>query len=125
MYSRSYYATEERIQIPEKYDGTSLIEKSTDQADRTEQDDALYRAAGDTGRSDTANQEKNPAEGNMPRVLGLLRIPEGGFFSDFGTEELIIIGLALFMLLSDDGDIECAVMLSILLFIGKNQNSES
>ena len=34
-----------------------------------------------------------------------------------GTEELLIIALALFLFLSKDGDKECAIILFLLLFI--------
>ena len=38
-------------------------------------------------------------------------------FPKIGTEEILIIGLAIFLFLSRDGDKECAVLLLLLLFI--------
>ncbi len=130
MYSRSYYADEGRIQIPENYDGTSLIEKSADKSDGGRKDEVIHTTLHEGGRSEIVKEQSGNAPRGTQRGFLPLRIPDGGIFgkdflrglfSDFGTEELIIIGLALFMLLSSDGDIECAVMLLILLFIGKGE----
>ena len=45
----------------------------------------------------------------------------GGFFKDghlsLGTEEILIIGIALLLLFNKSGDKECAIMLLLLLFI--------
>ena len=43
--------------------------------------------------------------------LERLRLPK------LGTEEILIIGLALFLFLSRDGDKECAILLALLLLI--------
>ena len=43
--------------------------------------------------------------------LGNLGLPK------IGTEEILIIGLALFLFLSKDGDKECAILLALLLLI--------
>ena len=55
------------------------------------------------------------------------KLPFGNFFNninlfkngkiDFGTEELLIIGIALFLLFSKNGDKECSLILLFLLFI--------
>ena len=136
MYTRSYYSENEKITIPENYDGNAFREKQetrelkAEQIPPTKEELPPLRAPWDISKEET----NNTAEEVMARptlhsgFLGdfMNRMPFGSLlkkgnflkntFSDFGTEELLIIGLALFLLLSKDGDKECALILLFLLF---------
>ncbi|MBE6635839.1 MAG: hypothetical protein E7617_06565 [Ruminococcaceae bacterium] len=126
MYSRSYYADEGRIQIPENYDGTSLMEKASDIREEVRRDEVMQNSTNDNGKFENTDKHSTADKFGFPKLFDRFRMPDGEspknilrkIISNFGTEELIIIGVALFMLLSDDGDIECGGMLLFLLFIG-------
>ena len=115
MYSRSFYPdTNERLTIPENYDGTALIEAPPVIEDKAAEASVILP---DTDKS----QESTPASlGKIPFLSGLF----GGSKTDFGlklpkigTEEILIIATAAFLFFSKDGDRECAIMLALLLLI--------
>ena len=109
MYTRDFsYENEGGINIPEKYSGTAF------------ENEARYEEVHKGG-------ESSEPVGNMlssfskliPKKLfstDVFKSIKGGFES-FGTEELLIIAIALFLLFSKDGDRECAIMLLLVLFI--------
>ena len=127
MYTRNYFGEgEERISPPEKYGGIAFSPPS-----EKEESEPVSLS------SEEKNQ--NPWEG-MPKVEGkkkesgsilssLTKAPLLGgvlegipFLSELkipkiGTEELIIIGTALFLFFSKEGDRECALILLLLLLI--------
>ena len=135
MYSRSYNGEEARVAIPENYDGTafSKIENEvhtrpiipTVSEPKFSRGDA-FPPLEDKEKKDVPCGECTEEERKKPSFLQ--RIPfvkskdgkiEGVRLFDFkmGCEELLIIGVALFLLFSKEGDVECAIMLLLLLFI--------
>ena len=122
--------------IPEKYDGTALLDLPTDtnaascsapkfiDAQKNEvkisPQEEPREEQGEPCSSEI--REESTAEAFSP-TRWLRRIfPRGSFLGELlpkiELEELIIIGLALFLFFSKDGDRECALMLLALIFIG-------
>ena len=76
---------------------------------------------------DEAAEAMSHASGERPLGSFFEKLPFGNLFSSlpffkggrmsFGTEELIICAIALFLLFSQGGDKECAIMLFLLLWI--------
>ena len=97
MYTRSYYPGEDNnATLPDNYDGTAFAE----------------------GIAEADEEEKTTEVGSIP-LLGGLGLPflDGLKMPKIGTEELLIIAVAAFLLFSKDGDRECAMILLFLLFI--------
>ena len=138
MYTRNYYSEDEKIRVPENYDGNAFSEqKETVSAPETHQHtQPITEAPPLRAPWDIAKEEKQEASEEVmsrpPEDTGLFgtflnRLPLRGLFkkgdflgnslSDFGTAELLIIGVALFLLLSKNGDKECAFILLFLLFV--------
>ena len=125
--------------IPESYGGTAFREddadtdvkeaprvlpKSTDvNIARPEPPDPRLSAKEESNESVDAAREVSAGvfspSGEKPWLSGLLS--SFGFsgigFSKIGTEEILIIGLAIFLFLSKEGDKECALLLLFLLFV--------
>ena len=111
MYSRSYETKEDSLCVPDGYGGTAL--------------------SGDIHTDNEEVHDKECAAGAVPRAGGGLFsrimpslsswLPFDGnkLLESFkiGKEEIIIIATALFLLFSEDGDRECAILLLLLLFI--------
>ena len=134
MYTRAYYPEEEKISVPENYDGTALREHSdTAEAKAPEREEIPLRAPWDVPKAE-AEEEKEASEAVMsqPRQEGFLggilkKLPIKSLFGGLdvfsadtfklGSEEILIIGVALFLLFSKGGDRECAIMLLLLLLI--------
>ena len=113
MYSRSFYPPEGALTtLPESYDGTRFSENQESEAPK-----AAVEEAADASAVPTAGEAKQ-ASSLFPNIFGGI-FGEGGFLSDIGIEEILIIAVAAFLFLSNDGDIECAIMLVLLLFIAK------
>ena len=138
MYSRSYQAGEIPT-IPESYSGVAFREPDPIPADTPR---SIAKSA---DIKFTATPE--PPDPNLTSAISADPAPEAvetggllsglgdafslrGLFSDLsglklgklglpkiGTEEILIIGLALFLFLSKDGDKECAILLALLLLI--------
>ena len=107
MYSRSYYPEEENRQIiPEGYDGTAFQEVA--QAD-----------AGKEPPQSNAEVEKVSSIPLMSGLFGNVSLPflDSIKMPKIGTEELLILAVAGFLLFSKNGDRECALILLFLLFI--------
>ncbi len=105
MYTRPYNNSGITIDIPDNYDGSML---GQDIAEPVHSD---------------APHHTDEACNTRPVLpfSGLL----GGLFKNgkfslqsLEFEDLLIIGIALYMLLSKDGDMECGILLLLLLFIG-------
>ena len=128
MYTRSYYSDGgERINPPENYDGTALLGERT----------AITEESVESSGAPNKNPWEAPASVHeMPKneegeslLASITKIPFlSGIFGEksifqslkmpkIGTEELLIIGVALFLLLSKDGDNECALILLLILLI--------
>ena len=147
MYTKpkNYYTEDgERVKIPEKYDGTAFLEPINDEPKPHIQEPSAHTEAipqkrdvkispviEDNREEDEAAAETSAAAGfdggflssllrsNPFGKLGSIFSKKDGadLLSSFGTEELIIIGIALFLLFSRTGDKECALILAGLLFI--------
>jgi hypothetical protein len=133
MYTRAYYPEEEKINVPENYDGNAFSEESVKENPTFQKEEAIpLHAPWDNPPPEKMRDEESEAVMGKPKNEGVFgtifkRLPIsnlfGGFgslkngLSDIGTEEILIVGVALFLLLSKGGDKECAVMLLLLLFI--------
>lgn len=141
IYTRSYVGEREAINLPSGYDGIALRDEKKDE--KRDTGATLQQNSDNIGGDDEVTvHRENPWEraseveasvaagaresggifGNIPFLSGLF---EGGkipFLSSvkppkIGFEEMIIIGAALLMFFSKNGDKECAVILILLLFI--------
>lgn len=146
MYTKpkSFYPEDgERVKIPEKYDGTSLLESVKDDIQsavppydmppRVAEGLSQKRDVKISPTTEAAEDNETVCEASAAPVGdgGILsslfgKNPFGGikslfgggdFLSSFGTEELIIVGIILFLLFSKGADKECALILGVLLFI--------
>ena len=139
MYSRSYKQDGDGISIPDSYAGVAFREPDVpeipDDAPRSvaKSLDVRFTAPEPPDPNLTASAEAKPEKSEDTVATGgflssvMDKLPIKSFFSgmDFGklsflrigTEEILIIGLAIFLFLSRDGDKECAILLLLLLFI--------
>ena len=129
MYSRSFYPSEQRRPaFPENYDGTAFSEPPSISNEPLQETVNFIPEK----IAEPALNESVPAEPAMSSAKPSSKIPllsdifggSGGIFgsgdnflSQIGVEEILIIAIAAFLLFSKDGDIECALMLLLLLFI--------
>ena len=104
MYRATYPGGEFESQLPSDYSGTAFREPET------VFEEARERAA-----------EEVPASASPSGLSSLfgIRLPQLKDFklSNIGLEEILLLGVALILFFSKDGDKECAVMLVLLLFI--------
>ncbi len=115
MYSRSFYPPEGAVTaLPESYDGTRFAENNEPTPPIVE----VEKEADEVSCSAPAQATQTTSL--FPNLFGGGGIfGAGGFLSNIGIEEILIIAVAAFLFLSNDGDIECAIMLVLLLFIAK------
>jgi hypothetical protein len=111
MYTGNYYQKEQGISIPHDYSGNTFTEE-------------VPACECEEAKEATAPLGSNGILGSIASAFPLGRIfPEGmrGALHlekfKLGTEELLLIALALFLFLSKDGDKECAIILFLLLFV--------
>ena len=103
MYTRDFGVQNEQRTVPEDYHGSLFSE---------EKDCPLH----------TEREEKNESGGVLSVFRGLFDKPfdiKGLpiFKKGFGTEELLIIGIAAFLFFSKDGDKESAIILLLTLLL--------
>ena len=127
MYTRSYFPEEERINVPDNYDGSAFggegmdtgltnVQPSVAEPKVSPRDVPTF--AEEAVASEEVHEEKAESAGTFGSILpsGL-----GNLFKfdklKIGSEEILLIGIALFLLFSKDGDKECAIMLILLLFV--------
>ncbi len=141
MYTRSYKQDGAPI-IPESYSGVAFrepeVEPIPEDAPRGVAKSADIRFTSpeppDPRLTATVSAEPSPEEETV-EAGGILssiseKLPFGGLFSGLsgfdisklglakiGTEEILIIGLAIFLFLSRDGDKECALLILLLLLV--------
>ena len=132
MYTRSYYSNDEKLSVPENYDGNAFGDEKKDIASQSEEKETYKPVENNIQPPRRETSEKteavigNAREGglfntilqksHLGNIFGKIDIFKNGF-SDIGTEEILIVGIALFLLFSKSGDKECAVMLLLLLFV--------
>ena len=130
MYTRSFHS-DEGIKIPDHYNGTSLLNQAPSEPSRIAKE--LPRGEMKISPADESIEEEECvceaiSEQRSARpsgdVLKGIFAPIGRLFpslaaitAEFGTEEILLIGLALFLFFSDSGDRECALILLALIFI--------
>jgi len=131
MYARSYTADESTIRIPDGYDGTALIERCADDGCERAENGTKASAAEPQDsaqvffRKDDDECDKTQHEGGaksffdkiFSSFLPIKSFSPKSIFEKIGLEELLIIGVALFLFFSKESDKECAIMLLVLLFI--------
>ncbi|MBQ8689613.1 MAG: hypothetical protein IJ515_04540 [Clostridia bacterium] len=134
MYTRTYYQGDERINVPENYDGCAFTDGVEGNMGRTNIQPAVAEPkispTDMPPTSESPDEEKDEAEEASAGVFSFLtKLPFKNFLGDklgflprlenfkVGTEELLIGALALFLLFSKDGDKECAIILLLALFI--------
>jgi hypothetical protein len=122
-YTRSYYDQSGQISVPKNYDGTAFMDSTpqsnTDEAaDETSYDGEESVSAG--AFTSTDDRGFFGLLKGLP-IKNLFRFEAGeSFFSLFnkiGTEEILLLGVALFLLFSSSHDFETALLLVFLLFV--------
>ena len=135
MYTRSYFPEEEKVIVPENYDGSAFSERVTEKDVRANEDCAEKKAEPAVSfiqKEESENEENafSPLSSVFERLpfkkafsfgpLGALSgiFTKGPKNIKIGTEEILLAALAIYLFLSKDGDKECALMLLLLIFIG-------
>ena len=108
MYTRSYKSDDERIALPSGYDGTAFEREIKEIATEKESCEAAI-AEPSAGRTSLFS--------GLPFLKGFRGLASFKLPMKPGSEELILIGLALLLFFSKDGDRECALMIALLIFI--------
>ena len=139
MYSRGF-GTAGDVKLPEKYDGTALIDLPPEEEKSSPQQMPLFsdtqkrevkispnEISTDAHTEAAANAEKSEETKDAglfsfaPLKLISKIIPDGSHLGKLipkiEIEELIILGIAAFLFFSKSGDKECALMLFALIFI--------
>lgn len=123
MYSRSYFPEDgKKPAPPENYSGVAL----TDEPMSDTADECFEASSDELYKDDTCMKEvRRGADGFFSKFLPsdspVFRLFGGGgiksLIKDIGTEEILILATALFLLFSKEGDKECAIILLILLVL--------
>lgn len=115
MYTGNYYQTDEGMKLPRDYSGCAFSEEANE---------ASVPVSDQGASAETVGSARGGIFESIASAIPLGRIlPEGirgALHLDkfkIGTEELLIIALALFLFLSKDGDKECAIILFLLIFV--------
>lgn len=119
MYSRTYYPDgQERIALPENYDGTAF----TEQAPIPDVEEVTPTVADVQEKPPDGGDSIMTSLGRLPFLSGIFG--KGGLFGDgnlkfpkIGTEEILILATAAFLFFSKNGDRESALILLFLLLI--------
>lgn len=139
MYSQSYFSADRDITPPENYDGTAFADAimqldakppkiesvKNEMKFSPKNDDYCFEA------STAATEKHEPVTNEKQERRGFWGLDLKGFFGslfsdkstesflpkNFGAEEILIIGIALFLLFSPERDIECALLILALIFI--------
>ncbi len=127
IYTRNFGDSDVGIRIPEGYDGTSLLDGASEPT--VKEIEIPHKEVKVSPRDDPPkiSEEASTAPKSSPKErLGILKIFDGILpcniriphsIGDFSTEDLLLIGIALFLLLSKDGDKICALILAAMIFI--------
>lgn len=124
MYTRTYN-DEGSILIPESYGGTALSQKqkredipTSEQTARNPWEEETAQVSAKVDEPENTQVLQEVTKSRTPSFLS--NIFKNGNFSlqNIGTEEILILATAAFLLFSKDGDKECAIMLLLLLFLG-------
>ena len=130
MYTRAYGEDVGEIIIPEKYGGTSFGANAADNNIKATSEQIDTRSKNPWENEDTIHTSNEPeSEKEIPTSAAVGKSPFPSFLSNIfknknfglqkiGTEEILIVATAIFLLFSKEGDRECAIMLLLLLFMG-------
>lgn len=118
MYTGNYYPSDEGIKLPRDYGGCAFGEEVNATSKSAEAETVESVRPGGEGKFGGGMFEALASAFPLGRILpermrGALHLEK----FKIGTEELLIIALALFLFLSKDGDKECAMILFLLIFI--------
>ena len=130
MYTRSFHS-DEGIKIPDHYNGTSLLNQAPSEPSRiakelprgemkispTEESIEEEVCACEAISEQTNAREKSDILKGIFAPIGRLFPSLTAIIAELGTEEILLIGLALFLFFSESGDRECALILLALIFI--------
>ena len=107
MYTRNYYDNE--ANMPNGYDGVAIRIDERESSRNEEAADVFNERKVTTEKSGTI-------DGILSGLFGKLHLGLPSL-EKIGYEEILIIGVAIFLLFSADGDKECALLLILLLLI--------
>lgn len=127
MYTREYSSDAPRIAVPENYSGNALAESGA-KAEIQEGEEALSKKAAWESEDAPKDTEVMGRAKDGGFFGGILKnLPFSNIFDGFdifkgskiklGGEEIIIIGVALFLIFTSGADTELGIMLMLLLFI--------
>ncbi len=133
MYSRSYIGTEAVGAVPEGYDGVAIREPEIHEKldtgtpnteNHTAEPPPILNPWEEEKREKVETKDESVGAfsllgGSLGNLFGGVRLP---FLSSIkipkiGTEEILILAVAAYLLFSKDGDKECAIILLLLLFV--------
>ena len=130
MYTRAYTKEKDGLKLPDNYSGTAFMPKSEPSTSEPVYTEPEKREIKISQKFDNHEQRTEPETKEEPTFS---KIDQAGKFSflskrlrqiskdyhlpklDF--EDLLLIAIAAFIFLSQSEDIECAIMLLILVFI--------
>ncbi len=114
MYTGNYFSKEKEISVPLDYSGSAFTEENTADSPSMNDDAEATMAGVRSGGIFEAITSIFPIGRILPDGMkNALHLEK----FKIGTEELLIIALALFLFLSKEGDKECAIILFLLLFV--------
>ena len=132
MYTRSYFQDDKKLTVPENYDGNAFREAETQEAaeaSTSQRHESIFGAHEKSEECITSTKEESKKSDTGRGIIStfLEKLEPSGLFGrlgifhegklDIGSEEILILGIALFLFFSEGRDIECALMLLFLLLI--------
>ena len=112
MYKGNYYPDGDELKIPERYGGSAFREETIEGDEQSEE----TAAETSSGYKEAVSRSVFPFFENIP-FIGSFFKGEAGIGKWLGTEEILILGIALILFLNHESDKELLVMLIALLFI--------
>ena len=106
MYTRDFTDSDTEIKIPPSYCGSTF-----------QCEESLHKECAEEAFSENHGAG---SLGGISKLIpsSLLNLKSFSVFKNgFGTEEILILALAAFLLFSKDGDKECAIILLLVLFL--------
>ena len=133
MYTRNYIDDGGGVTVPQNYDGIAFDTDISDVKNtvsatvgerKISPPDQPPSHEGENVQASATAESAGGLFGNLFGKIGLKNLFPSSINSilsldkfKLGAEELLLIGLALFLLFSKEGDKECAIILLLLLFV--------
>lgn len=121
MYTRTYNDDRRAILIPDSYGGTALSEgigaESHEDKGKNPWEGETAKASAEPTETDDKETFSAVQKPQMPSFLTNIFKNSSFSLQKIGTEEILILATAVFLLFSKEGDKECAIMLLLLLFL--------